>query len=109
MPTKPGRSSEHDIAFAVMKYLSTVPSQCAEVSSIKKFVPNHIDLTDGDKEPSETRPNEQVWQQVVGNIVSHRNDSPDNFVNRGLLAYDAGTLALTDAGVAYLKKFNAYP
>src|SRR5438874_805214 len=107
MPSKYNRSSEHDIAFAVMKYLATIPSGSASTASIKRHVPNFIDLTDDDREPSETRQNEQVWQQVVGNIVSHRRDSPENFINRGLLAYDGGALTLTDAGRAYLTKRNA--
>lgn len=109
MPSKPGRSTEHDIAFAVMKYLATVPHGTASTASIKKHVPSFIDLTPDDKEPSGTRPNEQVWQQVVGNIVSHRKDSPENFVNRGLLAYEARKLTLTDAGRAYLHKHHAHP
>lgn len=104
--TKTGRSSEHDIAFAAMKYLDTVPGKSAPTSDVKQHVPNFIHLTPGDHEPSETRPNEELWQQVVGNIVSHRQDSPENFINRGLIAYDAGTLSLTDAGEKYLRKHN---
>jgi hypothetical protein len=73
-----------------MKYLATLPSGTAEVAAVKQHVPNFIELTPDDKEPSGTRPNEAVWQQVVGNIVSHRHESPENFINRGLLAYDSG-------------------
>jgi hypothetical protein len=109
MPTKDGRSSEHDIAFAVSKYLATVPSGTATTGAIKMHVPNFISLTSGDKEPSETRPNEQVWQQVVGNIVSHRKDSPENFINRGLINYERGKMSITEAGRAYLKKRGAHP
>ena len=87
-----------------MKYLATIPSKSATTSDVKKHIPHFIALTPGDQETSETRPNEQLWQQVVGNIVSHRKDSPDNFINRGLIAYDEGIWTLTDAGEAYLKK-----
>jgi len=104
---KAGRSSEHDIAFAVMKYLATLPTATATTGTVKKHVPKYINLTEGDHEPSGTRPNEEVWQQVVGNIVSHRKESAENFVNRGLLSYEARKLSLTDAGRAYLKKHNA--
>lgn len=107
MPSKLDRSSEHDIAFAAMKYLATIPSRSATTSDVKKHIPNFIELTPDDQETSETRPNEKLWQQVVGNIVSHRSDSPENFINRGLIAYDGGTWTLTDAGSAYLKKRNA--
>jgi hypothetical protein len=92
-----------------MKYLATLPTGTAKTASVKKFVPNYIALTPGDKEPSGTRPNEQMWQQVVGNIVSHRKESPENFINRGLLGYDGGKLSITDVGRAHLKKLNAHP
>lgn len=107
MRSRIDRSSEHDIAFATMKYLATIPSKSATTSDVKKYVPDFVALTPDDKETSETRPNEQLWQQIVGNIVCHRNDSPDNFINRGLIAYDGGVWTLTDAGQAYLSKRNA--
>lgn len=102
MRSRPDRSSEHDIAFAVMKYLVTLPKGSATTASVKRHVPDFIRLTQADKEPSSTRPNEQLWHQVVGNIVSHRDESPDNFINRGLLKYEGRRLMLTDAGRAYL-------
>lgn len=104
---KNNRSGEHDIAHAAMKYLATTPSKSASTSDVKKHVPNFINLTTDDREQSETRDNEQLWQQVVGNIVSHRHDSPDNFINRGLIDYDGGTWTLTSAGEVYLAKRNA--
>jgi hypothetical protein len=103
MRASPARSSEHDIAVAVMKYLATLPSRKATTASIKRHIPSFIKLTRADKQPSITRPMEQLWHQVVGNIVSHRADSPENFVNRDLLTYDRGWLTLTEAGSAYLQ------
>lgn len=100
----PNRSSEHDIAHAAMKYLATLPNKAASTSDIKAHVPNFINLTPDDRDASETRPNEELWQQVVGNIVSHRNESPENFINRGLIEYNGGQWSLTAAGAAYLAK-----
>ena len=101
---KHNRTSEHEIALAVLRYLATVPGGEATVTAIKKNVPNFIKLTADDLQPSGTRPNEMVYQQVIGNIVSHRHDSEDNFVNRGLLSYRPRHLKITDAGRNYLKK-----
>lgn len=106
MPTKDNRSSEHDIAYAAMKYLDTLPHKTAKTSDIKNHIPEFINLTPDDREVSETRPNEELWQQVVGNIVSHRQDSPENFINRGLISYDGENWMLTDAGATYLAKRN---
>ncbi len=109
MPSRVGRSSEHDIAVAAMKYLATLPTGAATTTTVKNHVPKYISLTDGDREPSPTRPGEEMWRQVVGNIVSHRALSPENFVNRGLLAYHGRKLILTDSGRTYLEKRNAHP
>lgn len=100
------RSSEHDVAYAALKYLATLPNGRARTAEVKSHVSNFIKLTPEDRTASETRPQEELWQQVVGNIVSHRNDSPDNFINRGLIAYDRGYWVLTDAGRAFLAKHN---
>lgn len=106
MPSKGNRSGEHDIAFAAMKYLDTLPHKSASTTDVKQHIPNFIDLTPADREDSETRPGEELWQQVVGNIVSHRKDSPENFINRGLIDYDGKNWTLTSAGAAYLAKRN---
>ncbi len=98
------RSSEYDISIAVMKYLRGITSKSATTSDVKKNVPNFISLTVEDKQTSETRENEQVWQQVVGNIVSHRKDSNSNFINRGLLDYDGKLLSITPEGELFLSK-----
>lgn len=101
MPNRNGRSNEHEIATAVCKYLATTPSGTATLAEIKQHLPDFHNLTDADREPSPTRPNEVVWEQQVRNIVSHR-DTPGNFINDGLLASDNGSLTLTDAGRYWL-------
>jgi len=104
MTSKAGRSSEHDIAHAAMKYLATLPTGTATTTTIKKHVPKYIKLTADDHDPSGSRPGEEVWQQVVGNIVSHRDKSPENFISRGLIEYAGRKWTLTAAGKAYLAK-----
>lgn len=106
MPTKQNRTSETDYAVAVLRYLASLPSGEASVTAIKKKMPSLINLTPEDMAPSGTRPNERVYQQVVGNIVSHRKESSENFVNRGLLSHRPRHLAITDAGRRHLKKLT---
>jgi hypothetical protein len=104
MPNKPGRTSEYEYSIAILRYLASLPSGEASVTSLKAKMPNLLPLTQGDMEPSGSRPGELVYQQIVGNIVSHRHDSPDNFVNRGLLGYRPRYLSVTDAGRRFLEK-----
>ena len=107
MPTKMNRTSELEYSNAVLRYLAAKPSGEASITAIKKQMPSLLELTSGDLAPSGTRPNERVYQQVVGNIVSHRKLSSENFVNRGLLSWRPRHLAITDAGRRYLKKLQS--
>lgn len=96
------RASEGDIALGVMQFLASQPSGSAAIVSIKKGLPNYVKLTADDRTQSDTRPNEELWEQQVRNLVSHR-QSNGNAVNDGLLAYSPRRLTLTDAGRFYLK------
>lgn len=103
MPNRANRSTEQDIALAVIRYLATIPSGEATIDEIKTHLPNFLDLTEADLEASVTRPNERMWEQQVRNLVSHR-DTPDNVINDGRLSYSPGRLAITDAGRNWLAR-----
>lgn len=98
-----GRVSETDVAKAVVKFLSGQPGNSATIYQIKKALPSYLNLSPADREGSDTRPNEELWEQQVRNIVSHR-DTPGNFVCDGRLAYTPRRLTLTPAGLAYSKR-----
>jgi hypothetical protein len=87
------RVSETEVAKAVEKYLSGLLGRTATIYQIKKALPNYIKLSADDREQSDTRPNEELWEQQVRNIVSHRN-SPGNFVYEGNLVYSTRRLSL---------------
>lgn len=103
MPNKAGRSNEHEIATAVLRYLATVPGGTATIAEIKQHLPDFIDLTPADLEQSPTRDQERVWEQQVRNIVSHR-DTDGNAINDGLLANSPGAISITDAGKFWLNQ-----
>ena len=106
MPAKPGRTTEYEYSVAALRYLDGLPSGEASVTKLKKMMPTLLKLTAGDLELSGTRTNELVYQQVVGNVVSHRYDSAENFINRGLLVHRPRYLTITDAGRRFLKKLK---
>lgn len=102
MPENIARSTERDIALAVLRYLYTLPSGEASIADVKQHVPSFMILTHADREQSPTRDNEQVWEQQVRNIISHRQTS-GNPIHDGLLAYTPATLRITDAGRFWVK------
>lgn len=63
-------------------------------SLIRNFAqPSGVNLT-----PLMNR-NDEVIDQIVRNIISHRNDSSNNIINRGLITYSNGLLDITQKGI----------
>lgn len=94
---KAHRVTEADVAVGVTKYLVSVSGHTATIHQIKKALPNYMNLSTADREQSETRPNEEMWEQQVRNIVSHR-ETPGNFIHEGRFRHSPRRLTLTDAG-----------
>lgn len=82
---KDGRVTEHEVAEGVMRYLADNNSE-ATIAELVANLPNYLALSDADRQSSETRSGEQLWEQQVRNIISHR-DTPGNAIHDGLLEY----------------------
>lgn len=93
-----GRTTEVEISEVVLRILAVRPNGEATIAYIKNQVPKHINLTAGDREPSPTRQNEELWEQLVRNIVSHKK-SEGNYIAEGYItAPSRGRLRITDSG-----------
>lgn len=49
--------------------------------------------------------NDLAVDQIIRNIISHRNDSSNNIIYRGLVSYNAGILDITPSGQIALDDF----
>ena len=96
------RTNEAEIGRAVLRILKDQPSGEATVARLKRELPKYINLTDADRAPSPTRKGEEVWEQQVRNLVSHRNTA-GNIVAEGYAIYRLRWLAITDAGRIHIK------
>lgn len=93
-----GRTTEVEISEAVLRILAGRVNGEATIAYIKGQIPSLIVLTAGDREQSVTRPNEELWEQLVRNIVSHK-ATEGNYIAEGYLtAPSRGRLRITDAG-----------
>ena len=93
------KTSEPDLGRAVMKVLADEPGQTATVRVLVKRVPEFIDLTEEDHEPSGKRPGEEMWEQRVRNLKSH-DKTIGNVMAEGLVKNIArGRYRLTEAGI----------
>ena len=86
---------ENEIANAVKTYLWEVGGS-APIGQIRQKLGHYIELNDQDRARSTTRPSEEVWEQLVRNIVCHR-ESEGNAVKNGDLIYKPGRLELKDS------------
>lgn len=83
------RATENDIAEAIRKIARQRPNQICTFKRAYAEVPNHVNLSGDDLAQSITRPNEQMWQQLVRNIKSH-DKTPGNYIQSGFLQHIKG-------------------
>jgi hypothetical protein len=88
-------SDEARFASAVERYLFDAGGE-ATISQIRHAIPFYMKLTPQDRRPSRTRSGEEMWEQLVRNIVCHRK-SQGNAVNAGMLEYKPRRLALPNS------------
>ena len=106
MPSKLGRTTEHEMSVAVMKIAATKPNGYVPLDELRSEIPNFVGLTSGDSEYSVTRPGERLWEQLLRNIQSHHTNS-SNFISLGYLDHSkGGGYAITAEGREFLKKIR---
>jgi hypothetical protein len=97
------RTNESEISIAVLRILANEPSGEATTNQLKKLVPKHINLTIGDRAQSDTRENEELWEQIVRNIVSHKK-TEGNIIAEGFAnSPSRGKLRITPAGRLHIQ------
>jgi hypothetical protein len=69
-------------------------------SEVKRFYP----LSPADRRPSLTRGKEQLWQQIVGNVIVHK-----SLFTRGFATRTSNGLRLNTKGLTYLKTIGFAP
>jgi hypothetical protein len=96
------RTSEDAMRIAALRVAGSRPNGKATTSELKNEVIQYLTLSQEDLLPSKTRPNEAMYQQIVGNIVSHRGSRNNIFV-KGWALYTGDGIQITDAGRQYLR------
>lgn len=88
------RITEAEIADLVVQILSERPTGEATIAELVAEIPNRVRLSVEDRAPSSTRNGEEIWEQQVRNITSHK-ASPGNAIYEGRLTSVAGGLRIT--------------
>ncbi len=106
---KEDRLLEPEARILVLKIAVQQPGRSAPTEFLKKEVPKYTELSVKDHERSRSRSREELWQQIVGNVISHRSvrEGP---IAKGYAIKTANGIAVTTKGVTYLDNmgFLAY-
>jgi hypothetical protein len=103
LPRNPGdRILEAEARLLALKIAAECANFEASTTYIKQRIPELVPLTAKDLEQSKSRKNEKLWQQIIGNVISH-NGSKKSIFSLGLAERTADGLKATEAGIAHLK------
>ena len=102
MTKQPNRTTESEVGFATLQVAASCDDRIATFHRLKREIPNHINLTAGDRTQSVTRPNEEMWEQQIRNIKSH-SEAEGNIICEGYAIHIPRVgFKITDAGLRYL-------
>ena len=106
---KVGKLREPEARILALQIAATFPSHYASMAQIKKKVPNFRELSEADLKQSRSRPNECMWQQIIGNVVCHKGTGVSIF-NRGWAdrIESRKSIRVTETGLAHLKGLGLY-
>ncbi len=96
-------TSEPNFGRAVMQVLASQPDGEATVRTLIRHIPDYVNLTADDQQPSETRRNEEMWEQRVRNLKSHDKTSRNVIAEGSVEHVGRGRYRLTEVGRLRLK------
>ena len=99
------RLSESEARILALKIAAQRPDRTASTQFIKKEIPKYTELSEGDRLKSSSRGNEEMWQQIVGNVISHK-ASPAGLFRKGYATRTEDGLSVTSKGMAYLNSIG---
>jgi hypothetical protein len=98
------RLREKEAKILFLKIAALQPRCRVSTTFVKNEVRRFYPLSPADRRPSPTRRREQLWQQIVGNVIVHK--SP---FTQGLATPTTGGLRLKEKGLTYLKSIGFAP
>lgn len=94
--------SERELDFIVLYILDTHPN--IDTSELKRYIWHFVEPAGENLHPLVDRSDVSI-DQIIRNIISHRYDSANNIIYRGLVSYTNGLLNITAAGKAVLEEY----
>jgi hypothetical protein len=92
------RITEDQVAYAVLQILASRPNGRATVKMLRDSLPNYLTLSAEDRTDSDTRTNEEIWEQQVRNLKSHKKTEGNVFQRGFIVSVGRGVWQITEAG-----------
>ena len=104
------RLHEKEARILVLKIAAQEPEHAASTGFLKNELRKYTELSPRDRQRSHSRPREEMWQQIVGNVISHNKTSAGPFV-QGYAIKTSNGLSVTTKGLRYLNNmgFSNFP
>jgi hypothetical protein len=102
---KEDRLLEPEARILVLKIAAQQPGRAASTRFLKKELSKYIELSATDREKSKSRTREQLWQQIVGNVISHKSVREGPFV-QGYATKTPDGIKVTRKGLNYLNNMG---
>lgn len=96
---------EGEARVLALKIAALEEDRSASTAKIKANIPMYTQLSEADLMPSQTRPTEKVWQQIVGNVISHQQSRRGIFLN-GYAERTTDGIRVTERGLRYLNNIG---
>jgi len=104
---KVGKLREPEARILALQIAATFPNHYASMAQIKRAVPDFRELSDADLKSSPIRRNECMWQQIIGNVVSHDTAGTSIFNHGWAVRIESrNSIRVTEKGLAHLKKLG---
>ena len=103
-----GKLREQEARILVLEIAATFPNHQASTTEIKDAAPRFREFSEDDLKPSETRRNECMWQQIIGNAIGSHEKSSTSIFNRGLAVRTRDGIRVTEKGIEFLKARGRY-
>lgn len=68
------RITEAEMASVVRSILARRPNKSATFKELRELIPQRVHLSRGDRAKSPSRPGEELWEQIIRNLSSHKHE-----------------------------------
>ena len=103
-----GKLREPEARLLALQIAAKSPGHEAATKVIKERVPDYREFSPADLKPSTTRRGECMWQQIIGNVVSH-SESRTSIFKRGFAERTRNGIRVTEKVIDMLKARGRYP